>query len=101
MAPSHGSKRMRVWRLLAAGLFVFLVLCNIQINASDQRQEGIDLFGLRITAGPMSAMAAPEWPYKLSVYETWNCHSPCCYMARCGLPGNECTDVMNPTCFNY
>lgn len=44
----------------------------------------------------LHATTAPV--YKLSVYYSPKCNG---YVARCGLPGGECDQVVNPTCFPF
>ncbi len=83
-------------KIVATFLFLFLVMFNVQIGMHDGQSSDINLFGLKISVFVPNAIAS--WYWKLSIYGHPDCDG---YVARCGLPGNECSSVVNPDCYPW
>lgn len=78
--------------------FVILMVFNVTLSSRSSVVGDTNLLGLEVSASVPRALADYYW--KISYWQDpVNC--PGGYMARCGLDGSECDQVVNPTCFQY
>jgi hypothetical protein len=83
-------------RATALVLFAYLAIFNVKLVSSSSIIEDQSMQAASFSSAFPTAVASFYW--KLSTYVGPGCDG---YYARCGLDGDECSSVMNPTCFRW